>query len=208
MYLMPLGGSITQGVGSSDLNGYRKHLFEMIQSCSCDIRMVGSRKTGSMEGNEHEGWRGFRLDEIERKAKKSVPKFKPDIFTVNAGSNDCIQKFEIEAFGKRMGAMLEYLWRSSPGSTVILSTLLINADQETNSQVLRVNDQIRALVEQQTAAQSRIVLADMYTNKGLRLEDLVDGTHPGDAGYRKMAEIWLGSIQEAAVKNFLKKREN
>lgn len=208
MRLMPLGGSITQGVGSSDLNGYRKHLFEMIQSCGCDIRMVGSRKTGSMEANEHEGWRGFRLDEIEKKAKNSVPKLKPDIFTVNAGSNDCIQKFEIDTFGKRMSAMLEYLWLTSPGSTVILSTLLFNADQETNSQVLRVNDQIRALVEQRAAIQSKVVLADMYTDKGPGFEDLVDGTHPGDAGYRKMAEIWLGSIREAAVKSFLEKHES
>lgn len=205
---MPLGGSITQGVGSSDLNGYRKSLLELLQSCGCDIRMVGSRKTGSMEANDHEGWRGFRIDEIEKKAKKSVAKFKPNIFTVNAGSNDCLQSFEIEAFGKRTSDLLEYLWLASPQSTVILSTLVINADQRVDSRVLRVNDQIRALIEQKSASQKRVVLADMYTGEGPEIHDLVDGTHPGDVGYKKMAWIWFNSIQEAAVKGFLQEPEN
>ncbi|PYH76331.1 SGNH hydrolase [Aspergillus uvarum CBS 121591] len=199
---MALGGSITAGVGSSDFNGYRKHLLEMIRSSGCDICMVGSRRSGSTEAGEHEGWRGFRLDEIEKKARKSVPRLKPNLFTINAGSNDCIQKLNIDDFGKRMSAMLNYLWLASPGSTILLSTLVCNADQEINSQVLRVNDQIRTLVRQK-ATHGRIILADMYTERGPTFIDLVDGTHPGDAGYRKMADVWFSGFQEAAIMGFI-----
>lgn len=87
---MALGGSITQGVRSSDLNGYGKSPFKMFQSCGCGIRMVRSRKTGSMETNDYEG---FRIDEIEEKAKNSVTKFKPSIIMVNADFNDCLRSF-------------------------------------------------------------------------------------------------------------------
>ncbi|KAL2867636.1 SGNH/GDSL hydrolase family protein [Aspergillus lucknowensis] len=201
--LMPLGGSITQGVGSSDSNGYRKHLFDLLQSSGCNIDMVGSRKTGSMASNSHEGWRGFRLDEIERKARRSVPVLQPDLFTVNAGSNDCLQRFEIDVFGERMGALLAYLWLVAPRSTVILSTLVINADGGTDEVVRRVNEQIREVVTREAAAGKRIVLADMYSKDGPGLEDLgADGTHPDDVGYEKMARIWFDSIHRAAVSGF------
>lgn len=43
-----------------------------------------------METNDYEG---FRIDEIEEKAKNSVTKFKPSIIMVNAGFNDCLRSF-------------------------------------------------------------------------------------------------------------------
>ncbi|KAJ0136947.1 Uncharacterized protein HZ326_20065 [Fusarium oxysporum f. sp. albedinis] len=195
--LMPLGGSVTYGVGSSDGNGYRKFLQDMLLANGYQIRFVGSRKSGSMENNDNEGWRGCRLDQIETKARRSVATLGPDVFTINAGSNDCLQDYQLDIFGKRMGNTLEYLWQASPLSTVILSTLLINADKQVNSRVLRVNSQIRDLVESKATEQKRIVLADMNSAEGPELTDLVDGTHPNDEGYKKMADIWFSAIQQA-----------
>lgn len=144
---MPLGGSVTRGVGSSDGTGYRKSPLQMLRLHGLNAHMVGSRKDGSMPNNDHEGWRGFRIDEIERKARKSVKRLSPQIFMVNAGSNDCLQSFKIPEVGKRMGYMLDYLWLASPQSTILLSTLLVNADKEVDSAVMRVNDQFRALAK-------------------------------------------------------------
>ena len=87
---MPLGGSVTRGVGSFDGNGYRNSLLQMLLLHGLNVRMVGSRKDGSMPNNEHESWRGLRIDEIERKARKSVERLSPNFFLVNAGSNDCL----------------------------------------------------------------------------------------------------------------------
>ncbi|KAH7242763.1 SGNH hydrolase-type esterase domain-containing protein [Fusarium tricinctum] len=195
--LMPLGGSVTYGVRSSDGNGYRKFLQDMLLAQGYQVRLVGSRKSGSMENNDNEGWRGYRLDQISTKARNSVATLSPDVFTINAGSNDCLQDYQIDTFGERMGNTLEYLWQASPLSTIILSTLLINADKQVNSRVVRVNSQIRDLVESKATEEKRIVLADMYSAPGPELHDLVDGTHPHDAGYRKMAEIWFDAIQQA-----------
>lgn len=205
MRLMPLGGSITLGVGSSDGNGYRKALYDALQSSGCDVHMVGSRKMGSMEANSHEGWRGFRIDEIERKAKMSISKCNPNLLTVNAGSNDCLQDMDIEEFGKRISNLLDFICFAAPDSTVILSTLVVNMDSNVNSRVLRANDQIRTLADRDSVGHQRIVLADMCTNEGPSIEDIgSDGTHPNDVGYQKMARIWFQSIQEAAVKGYIR----
>lgn len=200
---MPLGGSVTRGVGSSDGTGYRKSLLQMLRLHGLNAHMVGSRKDGSMPNNDHEGWRGFRINEIERKARKSVKRLSPQIFMANAGSNDCLQSFKIPEVGKRMGDMLDYLWLASPQSTILLSTLLVNADKEVDSAVMHVNDQFRALARKKATEQKKIVLVDMYTWEGPEVQDLVNGIHPDDKGYHKMARLWLRGIQEALHKEFI-----
>ncbi|KAI3334253.1 SGNH hydrolase-type esterase domain-containing protein [Ustulina deusta] len=201
--MMPLGGSITFGVGSSNGNGYRKFLYEALKSGGFNPSMLGSRKTGTMDSNSHEGWRGFRIHEIQEKGIKSAKMWLPNLFTINSGSNDCLQDFHIRTAGKRIDDMLHSLWEASPGSTIILSTLVKQNDGKVNSRVVEINDQIRKLVQRMAAEQKRIALADMYIPCGPQVGDLVDGIHPNDTGYKKMANIWHNSIQTARAKGLL-----
>ncbi|KAF5585440.1 acetylxylan esterase [Fusarium pseudocircinatum] len=202
--LVPLGGLVTYGVGSSDGNGYRKILRDLLLADGYEVCMVGSRKAGLMHNNENEGWRGYRLDQIESKARRSVAAVKPDLFTINAGPNDCIQSHKLDAFGHRMDDLLEYLWETSPLSTVVLSTLLVNADKQVNSRARDINSRLRDLVVLKEAEQNKIILADMYGTRGPELDDLMDGTHPNDDGYSKMAHIWFHSIAKALANGFLR----
>ncbi|KND86328.1 hypothetical protein TOPH_09040 [Tolypocladium ophioglossoides CBS 100239] len=201
--LMPLGASITYGYLSSDGNGYRNDLRQILVSDGYTVDMVGSRKAGSMKNNDNEGWPGLRIEQVEAKAKLSVPGLTPNLFTINAGTNDCVQDFDIDNAGKRMGDLLEYVWGASPGSTVILSTLLLNRKESTEARVLRVNKQFRDLAKQKAAERKRIVLVDMHGPDGPQKGDMADDTHPNDVGYNKMAKIWHRGIQEAASKSFL-----
>lgn len=200
---MPLGGSITFGVRSSDGNGYRKWLRNMLVADGYKVKMIGSRRSGSMTGNDNEGWRGFRVDEIMMKAKISVPLLQPNLITINAGSNDCIQELNMEGFGQRVDTLLENVWAASPGSTIILSTLLRSMDPRAEAQVLHANEQLCKLGEQKLAEHKRIVVVDMHGLDGPQDVDIADGTHPNDSGYHKMAHIWFCGIQEAASRKFL-----
>ncbi|KAI0543251.1 SGNH hydrolase-type esterase domain-containing protein [Xylaria digitata] len=203
--LMPLGGSVTQGVGSSTRTGYRRPLLRMLQDHGFDVQMVGSRKTGSMHNKDHEGWPGLRIDEIDKKARLSTPRLLPHVFAINAGSNDCLQSFKLGEAGDRLGNMLEYLWQASPHSTMLLSTLIVSADKKTNSNVMRVNDQIRALAKQKANEHRKLVLVDMNCEAGPEVGCLVDGVHPNDEGYEKMAKLWVNGTLEALQKGFLQK---
>jgi lysophospholipase L1-like esterase len=198
---MPLGGSITYGIGSTDGNGYRKALYDMLVARGHAVEIVGSRNSGSMLNNANEGWPGRRIDQLHSKALKPTAKLLPNIFTVNAGSNDCLQDYEIDSAGDRLDAMLEDLWKTGlPDATVVLSTLVVAADATVNERVLRVNEQIRKLVElKQSVGGRRVFLADMYSSAGPQVGDLVeDGIHPNDCGYDRMASIWADSIEKAA----------
>ncbi|KAF5667399.1 acetylxylan esterase [Fusarium denticulatum] len=200
--LMPLGGSVTYGVGSSDGNGYKKIQRDLLLADGYEVCMVGSRNAGLMHNNENEGWRGYRLDQIESKARRSVATVKPNLFTINPGSNDCIQSHKLDAFGHRMDDVLEYLWETSPLSTVILSTLLVNSDKQFNSRVRDINSRLRGLIMLKEAERKRIVLADMYSTNGPKLDDLMDGTHPNDDCYSKMAYVWFDAVQKARANGF------
>jgi len=102
-----------------------------------------------------------------------------------------------------MGDMLEYLWSASPGSTVVLSTLLINLNTTREACGVRVNEQIKKLADEKAAAGKRIVFVDMHAADGPQKGDMADDTHPGDVGYGKMAKIWHRGILEADKKGFL-----
>lgn len=98
-----------------------------------------------------------------------------------------------------MNTLLSHLYTSCPNTTIILSTLLPNKKHSSN--VDAINTQYRDLVAQRRAAKDRIVLAEMSTF--IKLDQLVDGTHPDDAGYEEMAAVWWAAIRDAEREGFL-----
>ncbi|KAK6227383.1 GDSL-like Lipase/Acylhydrolase [Colletotrichum tabaci] len=201
--IMPLGASITYGQTSTDGNGYREALRNLLVADGNPVDMVGSHPNGTMQDNENEGWPGFRIDQVLEKAEVSVPATLPNLVLINAGTNDCVQTFDPDRAGARMLEMVELVWAASRRASVVLSTLLPNGNDTTEACVLRVNGQFRALVAEQQALSKKIVLADMHTDKGPLRSDLVDGIHPSDAGYVKMANVWFDSIKDAATRGWL-----
>ena len=198
---MPVGGSITYGSKSSDGNGYRKFLHDLLIADGLAIDMVGSRRSGTAQ-LQHEGWRGFRIEQIQAKAITSATKYIPDIITLNAGSNDCRQDFGIESAGKRVETLMRGLWEASPTSTIVLGTLVRTENLDTDGLVRRVNDQLHSLAGELTKSNCKFVLADMHTN-GPAVQDLADGTHPNNKGYEKMARQWHDAISEAHRNGYL-----
>ncbi|WYZ35166.1 hypothetical protein EsH8_I_001442 [Colletotrichum jinshuiense] len=201
--IMPLGASITYGLTSSDGNGYREKLRNLLVADGNPVDMVGSHPNGTMEDNENEGWSGFRIEQVLAKAKVSVPTTLPNLVLINAGTNDCVQNFDTANASARVLEMLEYIWDTSRRASIVLSTLLVNGNANTEACVLQVNEQYKKLVEEQQAKSKKVVLVDMHSDKGPLKSDLVDGTHPSDEGYGKMANIWFEGIKDAASRGWL-----
>ncbi|KAK1979293.1 GDSL-like Lipase/Acylhydrolase [Colletotrichum cereale] len=201
--IMPLGASITFGQASTDGNGYREALRNLLVADGNPVDMVGSHPNGTMADNDNEGWPGFRIDQVLDKAEASVPATLPNLVLINAGTNDCVQSFDTDNAAARTLEMLEFIWTTSKRASVVLSTLLPNGNPTTEACVLRVNEQYKALVEEQQALSKKVVLADMHSDAGPLASDLVDGTHPSDAGYVKMANLWFASIKDAASRGWL-----
>lgn len=118
-----------------------------------------------------------------------------DPMTASSGSKWTISK--------RMDSLLEMTWAASPRSTIILSTLLPNSDTSVEAKILQTNAQYRDLVKRKTDEGKRITLVDMHTAAGPNLDDLVDGVHPSDLGYQKMALLWYEGIQDCAARGLI-----
>lgn len=56
--VMPLGASITQGLQSTDGNGYRKWLRSQLRFKGWKVNMVGSKQDGNMADKDNEGHPG------------------------------------------------------------------------------------------------------------------------------------------------------
>lgn len=101
-----------------------------------------------------------------------------------------------------MGSLLDTLFDSIPGTTVILSTLLPNRREYKQRNAKMINEKYRQLVETRRKNHDRIVLAEMAGQ--ITVDDLgPDGTHPSDDGYKKMAGVWWTAFQEVEKEGML-----
>jgi len=130
----------------------------------------------------------------------SVPTFLPNLFTINVGTNDAIKNYDVDSAGERMLVLLKYLRSQVPDATFILSTLLPLRSQPNNARY--INKQYRSLVTRLQGEGWKIVLAEM-DDGFITLDELPDGTHPNDGGYRKMAHRFYLSISDAIEAGYL-----
>jgi lysophospholipase L1-like esterase len=161
-----------------------------------------------MKDNDNEGWPGAVIDEVHTKAKESAPKFKPNVYLVLVGTNDCVQNRDIPKAGERLHSMIDDLFTASPRATVVLSSLIVNRNSTIDGRVKDVNAQYKKLADELRAAHKRVVFADMHGADGPQVNDLVaDGTHPTDAGYKKLAHIFYKALVDASNSHFLQPPE-
>lgn len=206
--IMPLGASITYGYGSTDKNGYRKDLRDRLEDHGNEVNMVGDNPAGDMKDNEAEGWKSYTVSMVHDKATKAVPKFKPNLILVNVGTNDCVGDDDLPGAGNRVTDLLNDLFKQSPKTTVILSTLLVNRDAAVQKRVVDFNRQLREVANKFQLYGKRIVLVDMQGENGPTTEDLIgDGIHPDDVGYEKMADVWFDGIREADSRHYLQEAD-
>lgn len=88
---MPLGDSITYGVGDPDNGGCRGPLYAQLANSACTIDFVGSLATGRIPDPEHEGHFGWRADQIANNIGRWLTACPADIILLHIGTNDIDQ---------------------------------------------------------------------------------------------------------------------
>lgn len=163
--IMCLGASVVKGETSEGVVGFRQELRKNLVASGHLVNMVGLEKVGDMKDNDVEARGGNRLGEVHRWALESVPKMKPNLFILNVGSNDCLQKFDIPNYHTRLEGFVTYLFDTSPRGTVLLSTLLTNTVKEVEDMeqcIWDVNSQIRDVFQHFKSQGKSIALAEMH----------------------------------------------
>ncbi|WP_405487462.1 GDSL-type esterase/lipase family protein [Streptomyces sp. NBC_00096] len=198
--VMPLGDSITSGVGSSTSAGYRAPLYEDLKRAAKSVDFVGSVRTGTMPDGDNEGRPGWRIDQIARAADCSVPSQRPSVVTLHAGTNDLNQNHDVAAAPARLGSLIGQVLDDVPEATVLVADLVPATKPGLQPLIDAYNAQLPSVVSGFRDRGKHVALLDMST---VTTADLAQPAHPNDAGYRKMADVFLDGIAQAAADGWL-----
>ncbi|KAK4212654.1 SGNH hydrolase [Rhypophila decipiens] len=202
--ILPLGASVTFGVGSSTGNSYRKDLRDSLAQAGHQVNFVGRRKNGDFADNNVEATSGFVISQIAESALVATPMFLPNIALIEAGTNNCNSGRLVPDAGANVTKMIDTIFHASPGVTVILALILKNKIAEQDACRVDINRQYTdVLAPRYQQAGAKFVLVDMRSEDGPTTADLFDTRHPNDVGYRKMAVVWNKGILAALEKRFI-----
>lgn len=213
--IMPLGDSITDGVGSSQGGGYRVQLFHDAVQGKKKITFVGSATDpngpatvdGKTFPRNHEGHPGYTVDNssttsgISPLVDASIAANRPNIILLMIGTNDLNRNVDPTNFPTRLGALLDKIVNDAPNSLVAVAKITPWQDDGTNANAVEpFNTKIATVVQARITNGKHVVLVDMYTpfraNTNYKTALMGDYLHPNDAGYVIMGDVWYAAIKD------------
>ncbi|MBT2421812.1 ricin-type beta-trefoil lectin domain protein [Streptomyces sp. ISL-22] len=199
--VMPLGDSITWGVGSSAGNGYRGPLWNRLAADGHPLDFVGTVRNGSMSDPDNQGHSGYRIDQIAALADASLTRYRPNVVTLHIGTNDLQGASEVDSAIARLRSLVNQITADVPDATVLVASLVVSTSSSEERWRGTYNQATRHIVSDAQAAGKRVAFVDMSS---LTTADLADPLHPNDSGYQKMADAFHRGVQSADSAGWLK----
>lgn len=218
--ILPMGASIVYGLESSDGNGFRLGLQDLLEANGTRATMVGTQRSGNMSDNHHEAYQGVTIDKFNNESYHSgAYGLEANVILVLIGTNDCWYvknenssavdpRFEAGiGAASRFGDLLGSIRTKAPEALVLASTLPHNTNHWEDRCIQGFNSRLPALVQNALGQGQQIRLVDMY--------DVVpwdqmqeDGTHPTDYGYQLMARQWYSAMVNATEELCVERASN
>jgi lysophospholipase L1-like esterase len=208
--VMPLGDSITFGVGSTLGGGYRVPLFAAAVAGGLHLTFVGSQANGpTVVAGEpfprsHDGYSGYTIEDggghrgLSPLAWSLVSAARPHVVLLMIGVNDVGLALgtgpEIAA---RLGNMLETVFMAAPGATVLVAQITPNTITAETPLLDAYNLAMLDVAAQQVGEGHHVQVVDVHGAFAARADWpslLSDGVHPNDAGYVVMGDAWFGAL--------------
>jgi lysophospholipase L1-like esterase len=131
----------------------------------------------------HPGYTSAQLVPIAAEVAAS----RPAAVFVLAGTNDIRDGLPAETTGEHLGQIIEAIASASPGTRIVLQTLLPRADAV--AAVRDANLQIERVAAEHDVELLRLTESFDDGAGGLRVDETPDGIHLDDRGYRRWAAI-------------------
>lgn len=177
--ILCVGDSITYGFGSTDMQGYRRYLTDLL----------GRRSTAPTYTIQ--AYPGQTLRYVAPRAIAALPTANPDIVLIHLGTNDAAQN-DLTDWQTRLGDLLDQTLASSPTIRICVARISYVRDLTVAARQQQINTWIDAAVTAR-AGTGRIVTADLTP---ISARDTEDGIHPMNAAYSDMAHRWHNAIEE------------
>lgn len=194
--ILPLGDSITDGLGVPGGGSYRIELFSLAMADGKDITYVG----GSMNGpsmvdgmpfpQAHEGHSGWTIQQIDDIVPDPALGDSPNIVLLHIGTNDMYQT--PDGAPDRLGSLIDQILETLPDSLLVVSNIIPfpGGSGPTGT----YNAAVPGVVEERASAGKHILFVDQF--EGFPESELSDGVHPNEAGYARMAGKWYTAIKD------------
>jgi lysophospholipase L1-like esterase len=193
--IMPLGDSITAGIGSIGRGGYRVTLWNDCKAVGWNIDFVGSQQSGpdSLPERSDEGHPGWRIDQLSRYVVGWLKTYQPQIILLHIGTNDIIQDHSLNTAPDRLSNLINQITTTLPTATVIVAQIIPLRDPVLNAKVVKYNSAIPVVVQHMAAQDKHVTYVDMY--HVVPSSDLPDRIHPNNSGYTLMAGVWYQALK-------------
>ncbi|MEU5314102.1 ricin-type beta-trefoil lectin domain protein [Streptomyces sp. NPDC021562] len=199
--LMPLGDSITWGVGSPSGNGYRSFLWNRLANEGHALDFVGSGRNGTMSDPDNEGHSGWHISEIAGIADSVLARYRPNVITLEIGTNDLNGGSQAGPAAERLHALIDQITADAPDATVLVGTVIVSTSSTEEATRPAFNAELPGIVQAEQAAGKHVRLVDM---SALTTADLSDSLHPNDNGFGKMADAFNAGVQTADAAGWIK----
>ncbi|KAK4913976.1 hypothetical protein LTR49_017794 [Elasticomyces elasticus] len=200
--IMPLGASIVYGTDSTDGNGFRLRLRDLLESGGNKVSYVGTAFHGNMSNNACEAYPGRTIDEADQHALHShAYKYLPNVVLVHLGTNDCMREAN-ETAGEaadHFSTLLSTIKEQDADTLVLASTLIRNLVPSVDQCIAAFNDRLPSIVRKARATGQKVELVNMHDAVPRSDINSTDATHPNDAGYAIMARIWYEGLVNASA---------
>lgn len=200
--ILPVGDSITFGVGSSHGNGYRDDLRIKLSEHGYMTTFMGTQKNGRMVNDENEGFPLATIAVINQFITGLPSRITdtPDVILLHAGTNDWPWNplTMTDHINRNYTSLLNNLHSMYPTSLIIAARIIHSTRANIDANITIINDEIGNVVV--PAAQQKglnVVVADMWDGVPGRDEFYTDALHPNDFGYASMAQVWMQAILDA-----------
>lgn len=198
--IMPLGDSITWGQGGDGGGGYRPPLVQNMVVGRYSSDMVGAQRTGPphLYDRDHEGYPGYRIDQIADLAASHLMTYRPEFVLLKIGTNDVLQQYQLASAPDRLSALIDVITDTAPSARLVVASITPLADPDLDADARAYNAAIPEIVAAKAAMGKQVSFLDMYSV--VTVADLIDGVHPRQVGYNKMAAAWnerLVAMREA-----------
>jgi lysophospholipase L1-like esterase len=196
--ILPLGNSITFGYLSTDGNGYRQDLVNML--AGTPVQYIGSVRSGDMADNYNEGHPGAIITQIANYSLLSLPQ-RPNLILLMAGTNDMNNPPYPATAPQRLGSLIDLCHSTCPDATILVAQLTPAANADVEARIQAFNRAVPGVVDARAKNGTKVLAVDM--SRYVSAANLTDGLHPNDYGYNQMAVAWHGGIQDAAKKGWI-----
>ncbi|KAL8734324.1 MAG: hypothetical protein Q9166_001522 [cf. Caloplaca sp. 2 TL-2023] len=192
--ILPLGASIIAGSASSDGLGFRKTMYDTLRKTNT-VTYVGSQGTAPLL---HEGHPGWIIDDVSNAASVSLPS-RPNVVLIHVGTNDLLTNNKIDQAPDRLGGLIDHVLSVATDAVVLVSQILPSTRTGAFDNFVTFNARVASIINQKQLQRKKVMKVWMP----ITTDDLIDGVHPNDAGYNKMAQAWIQGLQRAAEKGWI-----